>query len=45
MIPTEQPVFNNMTNQLIGIRRAIGSADNSLTTYTLQQPQYAERPF
>ncbi len=44
MIPTEKPVFN-AANQLIGIRRAIGSADNSLTTYSLQQPQYAERPF
>ncbi len=44
MIPTEKPVKNAAGN-LIGIRRAIGSADNSLTTYSLQQPQYAERPF
>lgn len=44
MIPVEKPV-KDVSGNLIGIRRAIGSADNSLTTYSLQQPQYAERPF
>ena len=38
MIPTEY--FQNGT-----LRRGIGSADNSLTTYSLQKPLYAERPF
>jgi hypothetical protein len=43
MVPAEQSVFNN-TGGLIGIKRRIGTADNSLSTYSLQQPQYAEKP-
>lgn len=42
MIPNEQPIFTG--GNLSGIKRRIGSVDNSLTTYNLDTPQYAEHP-
>ena len=44
MIPSEVPINNGPMGALSGIKRRIGSVDNSLTTYTLDTPQYAEHP-